>query len=349
MSITNAISRSATQKPNSMVPDTVVPDTVVPEIQDAIADTLFIPLSMRAKLTEQQTGIIHDSSALQLVSRIDYDFERYQQADMSRVGCGVRADYFDQFCITRIHKACQQKRHLAIVSLGCGLDDRYQRINEQIGAAKTQSDYLHFYEMDLPEVMALRAALLPKADNQTYISGSIFDHQWINSILTDLRATDLKQSVAQESAANETAAVDFVFLLEGVLMYFNEDKVAGFFVHLANAMSSVSSSANSKQGSEKNLEQGFKVGEVDIVFDAMTKFVVKMSRKHDALSKTNVDFQWAMDDDEVVSDWDNRYQLKDLTYMMSLKPKQWPAKTRVIRLIPFMYKSSKILTYSLNI
>lgn len=85
------------------------------------------------------------------------------------------------------------------------------------------------------------------------------------------------------------------------------------------------------------------------MFDAMTKFMVKMSHKHDALSKTNVNFQWAMDDDEVVSDWDSRYQLKELTYMMSLKPKHWPAKTRVIRLIPFMYKSSKILTYSLNI
>lgn len=333
----------STKEPNSIGHDSETPDILMPNIQDAIADTLFIPLLMRAKLTEQQSGIIQDNSAIKLVSRIDYDFDKYQQADMSLVGCGVRADYFDQFCITQIHKACRHKRHLAIVSLGCGLDDRYQRISDQIGVAKIQSDYLHFYEMDLPEVMTLRSALLPNADNQTYISGSIFDNQWLNKVLTDLQ-----QSVAQQSAAKETASVDVVFLLEGVLMYFNEDKVADFFVQLANSLSSINSSADSKQDSEQNLAQGLKVGEVGIMFDAMSKFVVRMSRKHDTIRNTSVDFQWAMDNDQVLSDWDSRYQLDDLTYIMHLKPKYWPAKARVIRLIPFIGKSSKILTYSLT-
>ena len=339
-----SIFQPSTTEPNSIAHDSGTPDILTPNIQDEIADTLFIPLLMRATLTEQQSDIIQDSSALKLVSRINYDFDKYQHADMSLVGCGVRADYFDQFCITHIHKACQHKRHLAIVSLGCGLDDRYQRISDQIGAAKIKSECLSFYEMDLPEVMTLRSALLPNADNQTYISGSIFDNQWLNKVLTDLQ-----QSVAQQFAAKETASVDVVFLLEGVLMYFNEDKVSGFFVNLANSLSFMNSSANSKQSSKQDSQQGLKVGKVTLMFDAMSKFMVKMSRQHDTIRNTSVDFQWAMNNDQVLSDWDSRYQLDDLTYIMNLKPKSWPAKARLIRLIPFMGKSSKILTYSLRV
>ena len=338
-----SIFQPSTTEPNSIAHDSGTPDILTPNIQDEIADTLFIPLLMRATLTEQQSDIIQDSSALKLVSRINYDFDKYQHADMSLVGCGVRADYFDQFCITHIHKVCQQKRNLAIVSLGCGLDDRYQRISDQIGATEISSDYLHFYEMDLPEVITLRSALLPNADNQTYISGSIFDQQWLSKVLTDLQ-----QSVAQQSSAKKSLAVDFVFLLEGVLMYFHEDKVAGFFVHLANRLSSMNSSANVSVSSSADSKQGLKVGKVAIMFDAMSKFMVKMSRQHDTIRNTNVDFQWAMDNDQVLSDWDSRYQLDDLTYIMNLKPKRWPAKARLIRLIPFMGKSSKIMTYSLS-
>lgn len=42
-----------------------------------------------------------------------------------------------------------------VVNIGCGLDTRYQRIKEKKNAV--------FYELDLPEVMALRERLLPPA------------------------------------------------------------------------------------------------------------------------------------------------------------------------------------------
>lgn len=307
-----------------------------PEIQDVIADTLFIPLYMRAKLTQRKKDrIINDSSAVKLVEQIDYNFEKYQQADMSLIGCGVRADYFDQFTITHIRQSLRRNRPLAIVSIGCGLDDRYQRISDQINTSIITSDLLHFYDVDLPEVIELRTKLLPEASNQAYIAGSILEPAWLTHLLSHLH----------DSAYATTLPIDFIFLIEGVLMYFEEAQVEAFFVTLAEALRNNSENTPDHQANPTN---GVRIGDVRVMFDAMTGLGVKMSDKHDAVSKSNAQFKWAMDDKHILSLWDERYQLDELTYIMDIKPKLWPRKARLIRLIPPIHNISRILSYSLT-
>ncbi len=85
---------------------------------------------------------------------MDYDFGKYQQADLSMTGCG--------------------------------LDDHYRRINEQMDAMTFLSTSGYFYEVDLPEVIALRKRLLPAEENQTYLAASMFGEQWLIRILNDI-------------------------------------------------------------------------------------------------------------------------------------------------------------------
>lgn len=314
----------------------IEPKSFKPAIQDVVADTLFIPLYMRAKLSQRNKNrIINDPSAIKLVEQIDYDFEKYDQADMSLIGCGVRADYFDQFTITHIRQSLNRNRPLTIVSLGCGLDDRYQRICDQIGADVITSEYLRFYEIDLPEVIELRATLLPEAKNQTYIAGSILEDDWLTQLIDHL----------QSSPAPTSLPTDFVVLIEGVLMYFEEAEVEAFFSNLAQSLTTPTR-ANLVTQSEPS--SNFRIGEIRVMFDAVTSLGVKMSDKHDSLSQSNATFKWGMDDKDILTTWDHRYQLKQLTYIMDIKPKLWPIKAHLARLIPPIHHISRILTYSLQ-
>lgn len=68
------------------------------------------------------------------------------------------------------------------MNVGCGLDTRYQRIEEH--------DKAIFYEMDLPEVIDLRRDLLPEPAGDHYIAGSLLETQWMD---------DLRKSIPKES------------------------------------------------------------------------------------------------------------------------------------------------------
>lgn len=52
-----------------------------------------------------------------------------------------------------------------MVNVGCGLDTRYQRVGNDGKAV--------FYELDLPEVIAIRRRLIPEPENDCYLSASV--------------------------------------------------------------------------------------------------------------------------------------------------------------------------------
>ena len=93
-----------------------------------------------------------------------------------------------------------------VVNVGCGLDTRFQRIGD--GKAV-------FYDMDLPEVIALRRELIPEQPGNPYIAASLLDAGWLD----DLR--------------RRHPDAHFIFVVEGVLMYFYEKQVKTFLHHVA--------------------------------------------------------------------------------------------------------------------
>jgi len=66
------------------------------KIENAISETLLIPLYMKYLDAQQSRPILNDPAALRLVPQIDYDFTRFRAARNSRVGTALRARYFDQ-------------------------------------------------------------------------------------------------------------------------------------------------------------------------------------------------------------------------------------------------------------
>ena len=145
------------------------------KIQNAVSETLLIPLYMKYLDAQQSRPILNDPAALRLVPQIDYDFTRFRSARNSRVGTALRARYFDQVA----------------------------------------ADHTPFYQLDLPDVIALRETLLPPQANETLVPASAFDTGWMER---------LRQS---------HPAAPVLFILEGVLMYFAEVQVRELFQQLA--------------------------------------------------------------------------------------------------------------------
>lgn len=174
------------------------------KINNTVSETLLIPLYMKYLAAQQPDPILYDETAMRLVPQLDYDFTKFDQAKGSIIGTAIRARYFDQCTADFI---CRHPNGVVVI-LGCGLDGRCQRIGDV-------AQHSPFYQLDLPEVIALREHLLPPRSNETLLAASAFDTAWMD---------ELRCQYPQSP---------FLFVIEGVLMYFPEATVRQLMVDLA--------------------------------------------------------------------------------------------------------------------
>lgn len=161
-------------------------------LEDSVSETLLIPLYMKHLASQMPNPVIHDEAATRLVRQLDYDFSKYDHIIHTVVGTAIRADYFDRLTADFI----QRRPNPVVVNVGCGLDSR----RERIGAA---ADGVPFYDIDLPDVIALRQKLLPAQRGETLLATSAFDAGWMDEL----------------NRLHPNA--QFLLVIEGVLMYFD--------------------------------------------------------------------------------------------------------------------------------
>ena len=124
------------------------------------------------------------------------------------VGCVVRGRYFDD----AVRRFIDNHSRPIVVNVGCGLDTRCQRIHRE-------NDPTKYYELDLPEVISLRRELIPEPEYDTYISSSLLETKWLECLKT------------------QHPDCDFIFIIEGVLMYFYEEQVKAVLHNIASHFS----------------------------------------------------------------------------------------------------------------
>lgn len=263
------------------------------KFKDAVAETLLIPLYMRAKESRRKTDrIITDPFAEALVERIEYDYSKFDSAKLSAVGCAVRCWYLDN--VMRNF----EKTHVntVVVNVACGLDARCQRTQTEFRSGS-------FYSLDLPEVISLRKKLLPEANGESYIASSLFDTEWMLSI---------KSKHPQSS---------FLFIMEGVLMYFNEKQIRELFDNLAEHFP-----------------------ESEVWFDACGTFTAKNSDKHDALKKVSAKFAWGIDNGHDIEKWNGKLKLIEQSSQGLFFRSRYPFPMNVMGFFPkLLFKFCSII------
>lgn len=176
---------------------------------DPIAETLLIPLYMRALQSQAVNPIIADPWAVELVQHIDYDFSKFDNKKASEIGTALRIRHFDDKCMAFL----QDNPTGVIVNVGCGLDTRCQRLHAKDPNLLAQTP---FVSVDIAESMQLRQRLIAAMANETYVSTSMFDTVWLDKL------------------ADVYADTPILFVAEGVMMYFDHDDHRRFMTAVAD-------------------------------------------------------------------------------------------------------------------
>ena len=139
------------------------------EFKNIVAETLLIPLYMRAKESRLDNPILYDKAAERLADSLEYDYSLFDGAKLSEVGCVVRGWYFDR----AVRRFIETHSRPVVVNVGCGLDTRFQRIGNPKAV---------YYDLDLPEVIALRRELIPEQPGNVYIAASLLETDWMDDL-----------------------------------------------------------------------------------------------------------------------------------------------------------------------
>ncbi|MDT0269007.1 class I SAM-dependent methyltransferase [Streptomyces sp. DSM 44915] len=134
----------------------------------AVQETLLIPLYGRAVEHRAAEPALRDPRAVQLVEAMDYDFSRFAELP-SLTGSVLRTVLFDHW--TRDFLA----RHPngTVVEIGTGLNTRYER---------TDNGRARWFDLDLPDVIALRREFFADTPRRTMLAGSVTEDGWLAEI-----------------------------------------------------------------------------------------------------------------------------------------------------------------------
>ena len=175
--------------------------------KNTVQETLVIPLYSRKLCTELYPNLFQDETAVRLIDQIDYDFsevEKNSHSLMQRFGSlEVAMRQYD--LAFEVRDYLKDHPNAAVVNLGCGLDSTGRSCDN--GSCK-------IYNLDFPDVIAVRDELLPAGDREQNIPCDLNDTAWFSKI-------------------NATGGA--IFFASGVFYYFLTEQVKALVQGMADA------------------------------------------------------------------------------------------------------------------
>ncbi len=162
-----------------------------------VPETMLQTIYARAKESRGR-GAIHDAKAEEIIDRLDYDFSLADKDAAMHSGVIARTIVLDRLTEDFLLK----NPGAAVVNIACGLDTRCYRT----------AGFTHWYNLDLPETMAVRERLLPE-----------------NGAISQITMSAMEDWGGQIQEQNVPALV----IIEGLTMYLSEADVQKIFAIIA--------------------------------------------------------------------------------------------------------------------
>ena len=175
--------------------------------KNTVQETLIIPLYSRKLCSELYPNIYRDETAVRLMDEIDYDFsnaEKNSRSLMQRFG-SLEVAMRQNDLAFEVRDYLKAHPKAAVVNLGCGLDGTGRACDN--GSCK-------IYNLDFPDVIAVRNELLPVGEREKNIPCDLNDIEWFTKI----------------DASNGA-----VFFASGVFYYFLTEQVKAMVQKMADA------------------------------------------------------------------------------------------------------------------
>jgi O-methyltransferase involved in polyketide biosynthesis len=164
-----------------------------------VPETMLIPLWCKAMETEMPNGIIEDRRSLEIIAQIDYDFSRFQSAEVSRFAVITRTEIIDEMVTAYL----KNQPEGTVINLGSGLDTRCSRLDNK---------KMRWIDVDLPEGIELRQQFFQEHERLKFIRKSVLDYSWME----------------------ETPREGVLLIAEGLFMYFEERQVKDLLCRLCD-------------------------------------------------------------------------------------------------------------------
>ena len=229
-----------------------------------VAETLLMTLYIRAMESQRPDALIKDEKAVALVTQMSsdasmrYDFDRVRQVKMDeddKVTVILRNLEFDRYArdfLTRHPEA-------VVVHIGCGLDSRFERVD---------NGQVEWYDLDLPEVIELRRKFTGDEGERYHLLGcSVFEDAWLETVSAHRQETWRRPR-------------SFLFMAEGVLMYFEEAQVKSLVLVLREHF----------PGAE-------------LVIDAFSPYIVWANNLRLSITKLGARYHWGLRRGQEIEGW----------------------------------------------
>ena len=166
-----------------------------------VPETMLQTIYARAKESRGR-GAIHDAKAEEIIEKLDYDFSLADKDTAMRSGVIARTIVLDR--MTKEWLASHPGA--VVVNIACGLDTRCYRM----------SGYAHWYNLDLPETMAVREKFLPESGTISQIAMSAME--------------DWGSKISEQN-------VPVLIVIEGLTMYLSERNIQRIFAVISSRFS----------------------------------------------------------------------------------------------------------------
>ena len=143
--------------------------------KNSVQETLVIPVYARKMCSELYPRLFYDETALRLIEQVDYDFSALEKKSgslMQRFGF-LEAAMRQNDLAWEVRDYLKTYPNAAVVNLGCGLDATGRSCDN--GTCK-------IYNLDFPDVIAARDALLPAGEREENIPCDLNDTSWFSKI-----------------------------------------------------------------------------------------------------------------------------------------------------------------------
>ena len=175
--------------------------------KNTVQETLIIPLFARKVCLELYPNLYRDETSIRLIDEIDYDFSeagKKSRSLMQRFG-SLEVAMRQNDLAWEVRDYLKSHPTAAVVNLGCGLDSTGKACDN--GSCK-------IYNLDFPDVIAVRNELLPAGEREENIPCNLNDTAWFSQI---------------------DASGGAVFFASGVFYYFLTEQVKALVQSMAGA------------------------------------------------------------------------------------------------------------------
>jgi methyltransferase (TIGR00027 family) len=176
-----------------------------------VAATSLLTLYCHALESQSSNPILDDPKAVEIANNLNPILSKSPKKLYRKMARGkldkrlavyvcMRARRYDRY----VRDFLRHSPDGVIVNIGCGLDTRFFRVDNQ---------RMHFYDLDLPEVIDVKRNFVKENDRYHFIASSVLNHEWMGRLLCHKGSS-------------------FLFLAEGVFMYLDGDAVKSLVLKL---------------------------------------------------------------------------------------------------------------------